>query len=417
MDYSQYIRLKQEAANVYLARNKPVDSSFLTMQKQQKAAFSGSSRFKIDPYFKGNPTLNPIMYDISSCPIDHEFTQGYTNSLKLSQQEGIASERAGGVLCCGPDYSKTPSHIILLSESTCNTIRTSYNNNSFVPSVFQQQAVDLSYVFPESIPSMYFDGNSFVQMSTDTVYSGSSEFTIEFFVRPSSVVRTSPTQTLFYIGTQGNADTYKFIGSLVATVPGEKYTMSVQVSTLGTYTFGELLANKWHHVAIMRIRNILYFFLNGFMLNYKDIPENIPASGSQGYTTYLSGNESALTIGAKYDGNVGSSAGMTDSFIGHITNFRWTKGHPVYREGVGVPAVMTVKNVFKLPTIPLFIYSRSDAYTSFSPYVSVGLLAESEANVISNTRTPTATVTSTDSFSIKYNGIDSYFTTVKWEII
>ena len=74
MDYSQYIRLKQEAANVYLARNKPVDASLLTMQKQQKASYSGSSLTHATTYFNGQPVVNQIAYDKGSCPKDHEFT-------------------------------------------------------------------------------------------------------------------------------------------------------------------------------------------------------------------------------------------------------------------------------------------------------------------------------------------------------
>lgn len=426
MDYSQYIRLKQEAANVYLARNKPIDSSFLTMQKQQKAAFSGASRLKISPYFKGTPTLNPIIYDISSCPIDHEFTQGYTNSLKLIQQEGIASEKAGSVLCCGPDYSTAPSHMILLNPSTCSTILSSNKTDprlprpiGFVPSVFQPQPIDLSYIMPKNIPSMYFDGGAFIQCPIDNVYSGISDFTIEFFVRPSSSIRTSPIQTLFYIGAStAIADTYKFIGSLVATVPGKKYTMSVQISNIGTYTFGELLPNEWHHVAIMRFGNVIYFYLNGFMLNYKNIPENISASAIPTYTTYLSGSESSMTIGAKYSGLTSSPPyGISDSFVGHMTNFRWTKGMAVYTEPIGVPYVVTLKTAFKLPNIPLFVYSLSDAFTSSYPYVAVCLLAESEANVIKNTCSPTARVLPFDSSSITYSAGNSHFNSVAWDKI
>jgi len=103
MDYSQYVRLKQEAANVYIARNKPIDASFLTMQKQQKAAYSGSSKAAI--YYNGQPVVNQIAYDKGSCPKDHEFTQGYISTNPLSQQEARVSRAAGAVLCGSPDYS------------------------------------------------------------------------------------------------------------------------------------------------------------------------------------------------------------------------------------------------------------------------------------------------------------------------
>jgi len=406
MDYSQYIRLKQEAANVYLARNKPVDSSFLTMQKQQKAAFSGSSRFHTSPYFNGNPTLNPIIYDISSCPIDHNFTQGYTNSLRLTQQEGIASERAGAILCGGPDYSTAPSHMILLNPSTCSTILSSYNKNAFVPSVFEQKQKYYTYTYPTNVPSMYFDGRSFIRASIDPVYSGISDFTIQFYIRPSSTVTASPVQTIFYIGevaTTGLSDTYKFIGNLVANVPGKKYNMSVQVSTVGTYTFGELLPEKWHHVVVMRFGNVMYFYLNGHLLNYANLPQNIPGSASP--TTYLSGNESAMTIGAKHDG---ITTTISNPFTGHLTNFIWTKGAALYTEPIGVPYVVTLISNYDQPSIPKFINTRVDTFTSMRPYVAVGLLAESSSSVLTNSHTPTATVSITSSSVINptlYNSV------------
>lgn len=405
MDYSQYIRLKQEAANMYLARNKPVDASFLTMQKQQRAAYSGSSRFNTAPYFNGNPRLNPIMYDISSCPMDHAFTQGYTNSLKLSQQETIASEKAGAILCGGPDYSTAPSGMFLLNMSTCNTILSSYNNNALKQSVFEPQIDDIIYEFPTDIPSIYFDGSSFAQTSIDNVYSGNSDFTIEFFVRPSAVNQSYPTQTLFFLGAPAAtnlADTYKFVGSLIANSDNKTYKLSVQVSTVGTIVVGELYEEKWHHVAVMRFGNIIYFYINGQRVNYINIPQNIPASGSPGYTTYLSGNESTMTIGGKYDGFIrtGETVALTNPFIGHISNFRWTKGMAMYTEPIGVPPVTTLINKFKVPSIPLFIYSRSDAFTHLYRYVSVGLLAESADTPLLNTRSPTATVSITDGNTI-----------------
>lgn len=417
MDYSQYIRLKQEAANVYLARNKPVDSSFLTMQKQQKASYAGSSRFNTAIYYKGNPTLNPILYDISSCPIDHAFTQGYTNSLKLSQQETMAGEKAGAVLCGGADYSTAPSGIFLLSDAACSTIRSSYNNNALRSSVFEEQVEDKRYIFPTNLASMYFDGTSFVQTSVDNVYSGISDFTLEFFVRPSARTGAPSTQTLFYIGEHGIADTYKFIGSLVSNTGNKSFSLLVQVSTVFTMAVGELYPEKWHHVAIMRFRNIMYFYINGQRVNYKNIPQNIPASGLPGFTTYLSGNESVMTIGGKYNRNVSQvyQNAFVDSFIGHMTNFRWTKGMAVYTEPIGVPPVTTLIEKFKTPVIPLFIYSRSDGFTHLYRYVSVGLLAETTDTLLFNTRSPTATVSITDANTIV--GASQLYNTVKWEII
>jgi len=147
MDYSQYMRNKQEAANVYLARNKPVDSSFLTMQKQQKAAYSGSAIKNTPVYFNGNPVVNPILYDLGSCPADHAFTQGYTESNNIAQQEGQANRKAGAVLCGAPDYSVLSPGLMLKNPTEVSTILTSFNNNKSAPG--QWKPLSQEHYFPK----------------------------------------------------------------------------------------------------------------------------------------------------------------------------------------------------------------------------------------------------------------------------
>jgi hypothetical protein len=264
---------------------------------------------------------------------------------------------------------------------------------------------------------MYFDGTSFIQTSIDNVYSGNSDFTLEFFVRPSARTGAPVTQTLFYIGEHGIADTYKFIGSLVSNVGNTSFSLRIQVSTVFTMTVGELYPEQWHHVAVMRFGNIMYFYINGQRVNYKEIPQNIPASGAPGFTTYLSGNESVMTIGGKYNRYVTQTYqdAFVDSFMGHMTNFRWTKGMAVYTEPIGVPPLTTLVEKFKTPVIPLFIYSRSDGFTHLYRYVSVGLLAESADTLLYNTRSPTATVSITDANTIV--GASQLYNKVKWVVI
>lgn len=149
MDSSQYIRLKQEAANQYISRSKTVDSSFLTMQNQQKAAYAGSVA-KTQLYFKGTPVVNPILYDISSCPINHTFINGYANSEKLSQQESRVSQMAGAVLCGQADYSTAPHGMQLLNCKTVSTILTSFNNNTPAPGVWPAYGYGISKYFPKA---------------------------------------------------------------------------------------------------------------------------------------------------------------------------------------------------------------------------------------------------------------------------
>jgi hypothetical protein len=147
MDYSQYLRNKQEAANVYIARNKSVDSSFLTMQKQQKAAYSGSAIKNTPTYFKGNPVLYPILYDVGSCPADHAYTQGYTDSNPVAHHGRQTDRKAGAVLCCAPDYSTAPAGMMLKNAAEVSTILTSYDNNTPAPG--QWKPLGQEHYFPK----------------------------------------------------------------------------------------------------------------------------------------------------------------------------------------------------------------------------------------------------------------------------
>jgi hypothetical protein len=126
MDYSEYLRRKQETSNSYISRNKSVDSSFLTMQKQQKAAYSGSAIKNTPTYFNGDLVVNPILYDVGSCPKNHLYTQGYTDSNPLAQQERQTDRKAGGVLCSMPDYATSPPGMMLKSATEISTIQASY---------------------------------------------------------------------------------------------------------------------------------------------------------------------------------------------------------------------------------------------------------------------------------------------------
>jgi hypothetical protein len=430
-----------EAANQFVARTKTVDSSLLTMKNQQRAAWADGARFKTAAYYRGAPTVNPILYDISSCPIDHAYTEGYTSVTKLSQHGSITDSLGGAAICGDADYSTAPQFIYLQNASTCNTILTSYNNNVSFPSgpngppgsaglssaywatlVASSSGNDdktsnslLSpslYVFPGVLPALYFQSNAFIRASIDTVYpaigtnntSGADDFTIEFYVQPTKV--GSSTQTIFYIGAPAVANTYKLMGDLVVTKTSggfnTAYTFQLTVSTSGTASFGEFLPEKWYHITIMRYGSIMYYFQNGSYMGEITLGAGIP--NSSGTTNYLSGTESTLTIGGRYDS--GSTA-LTTGLNGYLTNFRWTKGLAVYL--LKLDGTTTIPRRFTVPGVPLNINSVNYVYTPIQPYVAVGLLAESAATLLTNTRSPVATVSLTNG-----NTINAGYTAVSW---
>jgi hypothetical protein len=144
MDYSQYIRLKQEAANQYVARMKTTDSSHLTLQRQAIAAYGGRQADKTE-----NVPVKPVAvpYDAGSCPVDHQITGGFQPVINQTN-ENLISRAAGGVLCCQPDYSKISPGIQLLNCSTVTTILTSYNNNTPAPGEWPAHGYGQNTYFP-----------------------------------------------------------------------------------------------------------------------------------------------------------------------------------------------------------------------------------------------------------------------------
>jgi hypothetical protein len=432
-----------EAANQFVARTKTVDSSLLTMKIQQKAAWAGAARFKTAPYYNGAPTVNPILYDISSCPIDHAYTNGYTSVTNLNQHESLALQKAGCASCSDADYSTAPQFLFLQNASTCNTILTSYNNNvsypsgpknvpgsaGLTPEYWAQLAASSSgnnnklsnpLLYPQryknlaSLASAYFQSNSFIRALPDTVYptintsntTGVNDFTLEFFINPSAA--GGSTQTVFYIGTPAIADTYKFIGDLIVTGTSAglntKYTFRLTISTLGSSTYGELLVGRWYHIAIMRYGSDIFIYQNGTLLGQGGVGAGIPNSTTPFTTNYLSGDESTLIIGGKY--NAGFT-GLSNGFNGYLSNFRWTKGLAVYL--LQLDGQKTIPPTFTVPETPLNVNSVNSVITPLSPYVAVGLLTQTAATLLTNTKSPLATVSLQDG-----NAISGTFTALTW---
>ena len=157
MDFSQYIRLKNEAANKYMSRTKTVDSSFLTLQRRDKAVYSGFNNIQAIPYFKGSPVVNSVLYDLSSCPLDHKYTQGHTTVNRQSQQESIAMRNSGGVICNAVDYSTASPGFDRINRAEQSTILTQYDNLTPAPGIWKPYGYGQNHYFPkpETCPTPY----------------------------------------------------------------------------------------------------------------------------------------------------------------------------------------------------------------------------------------------------------------------
>jgi len=390
-----------EAANIYLSRAKTVDSSFLTLQRMQKASYAGAARLHTPAYYNGSPTVNPIVYDPNSCPLTHSYTDGYTSTNNLAQQESVANTMGGAALCGDADYSTAPPGILLLNPSTCSTILNTYNNNT------PQVSIPPPFIAPILIPtlgpfnSMVFNGNSFAQISTDSrftqgpplenaFYNGSSDFTIEFFMQLRQPVNNTQPQNIFYIGNDTASDLYRMIGQVQYVGP-DNYTFNLKVSSFPTITFGLLSLNKWYYLAIVRFGQTVTAYLDGVIQGVINVGLNIPATGGT-ITTYLN---SVAILGASY-----RSTTFTNGFTGYLSNFRWTKGKALYKDPV-----------FQIP-LAFTDYTQNGLYWALYPYFAVLLISSSASTVITNTGNPptgsnavTVSVSDGNTISVIYNPV------------
>ena len=148
MDQSQYMRLKNEASQVYLSRTKTVDSSLLTFQNNLKAVYAGSSSVT-PPVVLGTFTYdsNSEHSDKGSYPYYSQPTRGFAKPANQSQ-ELQAFRVAGGFACNSQDYTTGGPGITLLNCSTVTTILTGYNNLTPAPSLVCTVADPNAHFFP-----------------------------------------------------------------------------------------------------------------------------------------------------------------------------------------------------------------------------------------------------------------------------
>lgn len=148
MDQSQYMRLKNEASQVYLSRTKTVDSSLLTFQNNLKAVYAGSSSVT-PPVVLGTFTYdsNSEHSDKGSYPYYSQPTRGFAKPANQSQ-ELQAFRVAGGYACNSQDYTTGGPGITLLNCSTVTTILTGYNNLTPAPSLVCRVADPNAHFFP-----------------------------------------------------------------------------------------------------------------------------------------------------------------------------------------------------------------------------------------------------------------------------
>jgi hypothetical protein len=151
--------------------------------------------------------------------------------------------------------------------------------------------------------SVYFDGSSSLVAANNTGCDfGTGEFTVDFWINPSSTV--SSTQTLFIGGSSGGSLTLRFTDSLLLI---DRYNSALDLSASATNQVG-----VWAHIAFVRQANTLRIYKNGVQAN----------SGS----TSASYNLNNATVG--YGSNIG-----VGNYIGYMSGLRVIKGQCLYPDG------------------------------------------------------------------------------------
>ncbi|NDD55001.1 LamG domain-containing protein, partial [bacterium] len=132
---------------------------------------------------------------------------------------------------------------------------------------------------------------------------GTSDFTVEAWVFPTSTAGTRP---IVEIRTTGGANGFAFLSQSGAT------TLNVFTNSgfVGAST-NSITTNQWNHVALVRSGNTWYYYING------------QQSGSFS-------NSSTQSDGATTGPKIGGSTSAGEVWVGYLSNVRIVKGVAVY---------------------------------------------------------------------------------------
>ena len=152
----------------------------------------------------------------------------------------------------------------------------------------------------------YFSGTSGQYLNTvaNAAFNfGTSDFTVEAWVFPTSTAGTRP---IVEIRTTGGANGFAFLSQSGAT------TLNVFTNSgfVGAST-NSITTNQWNHVALVRSGNTWYYYING------------QQSGSFS-------NSSTQSDGATTGPKIGGSTSAGEVWVGYLSNVRIVKGVAVY---------------------------------------------------------------------------------------
>jgi hypothetical protein len=237
-------------------------------------------------------------------------TIGTASGLWFQNEQSVAKRAGIWPIAGGDPYWANVSLLLHMDGSNGSTTFTDSSSNALAITANGAQISTAQSKFGGA--SGYFDADSLSISSTSGFAFGSADFTVEFWMYP-----TSTSSTSFLPGLQFGSD-----GAWIVYRNGTTIEFYARTSSTGAWdiangiTIGTVAANTWHHVAISRSGNTVYTFLDGVA--------GTTASSSAALAT----TSSALQIGANGGG---------DYYTGYLDELRITKGTGRYNANFTPP--------------------------------------------------------------------------------
>jgi len=241
--------------------------------------------------------------------------------------------------------------------------------------------------FAGAVSGQFSYFNTYLQLtSPSNLAFGSSNFTIELWLYPTSIVGN-------------NQSTYVVLDWRPFSTQGLFPTL--YGNNVGFYYFtnsGNLIAgpalnlNTWYHVAVQRQNSITRMFINGLLVG-------TPAADTNVYTIGTG------TVNRPALGTSGFSLNDA-SFIGYISNFRVVNGTTAYNPGFTVPTTSLTTLANTLETNVTLLTCQSATIIDNSVYRNVTPLTVNGATTV-QTLSPFTPTT----FSVQFTGAGSYINT------
>lgn len=273
--------------------------------------------------------------------------------------------------------------ITAISGTTLLTLQSAaFTDNSTTNAVFTpvgSPTVTGNNPFQSGYYSNYFDGNgdalSISGYSSTAIAFGTSDFTIEFWVNPTTLPNNNWTP-FFTMGNNGGGQEIRISQNVNGTGFGWLYPNNTNNGDVYA-GYGAMTTNTWHHVAMTRSGSTMRLFLDGAV---------VATATGVGFNFT---NTTILRIGLP------QPAYPDGAYTGYLSNFRLVKGTAVYTAA------------FTPPTAPLAAISGTGLLTC-----QANRLIDSSANAFALTKVGDTAVAAFNPFystTVTSNGGSLYF--------